>query len=398
MRTETFYYDNSGYYGYVLFSGTNAELHGLLNALGRGDKEHGFGWHRWGRSFRPADNGTVYDYYIRLRSKTGTKPAPGVVEAFLKEALPPRETLTGESERELALDDAPEATAAAAPASDDPPLWANDFLSRMEAMHLKNVDSLTQKMSEELLQLRGEVGDIAEARLETNRLQASLDRSREDLAKKEAELQERKSELETLRKSPRAASYNQQMQEEKNKAEKAANKLRADIKKLREEKNHNISQLKSLLKKAEEDRDQWQKQFKEVSESFAELTEGAPTETEDGADDGVGETKYENDLIDIVEGAFPQLELLSKSLERLPSVPNFRPIMKLLHDVHTRKLRGERIPTTDWSEVRFSKSWRLYFCNKSNLPNDRKLAIIGNKNTQKADLRWLRANPPESCL
>ncbi len=108
MRTETFYYDNSGYYGYVLFSGTNAELRGLLNALGRGDKEHGFGWHRWGRSFRPADNGTVYDYYIRLRSKTGTKPAPGVVEAFLKEALPPRETLTGESERELALDDAPE--------------------------------------------------------------------------------------------------------------------------------------------------------------------------------------------------------------------------------------------------------------------------------------------------
>ena len=41
MRTETFYYDNSGYYGYVLFSGTNAELRGLLNALGRGDKEHG---------------------------------------------------------------------------------------------------------------------------------------------------------------------------------------------------------------------------------------------------------------------------------------------------------------------------------------------------------------------
>ena len=265
-------------------------------------------------------------------------------------------------------------------------------------MHLKTVDSITQKMSEELLQLRGEVDDIAEARLETNRLQASLDRSREDLAKKEAELQERKSELETLRKSPRAASYNQQMQEEKNKAEKAANKLREDIKKLREEKNHNISQLKSLLKKAEEDRDQWQKQFKEVSESFAELTEGAPTETEDGADDGVGEAKYENDLIDIVEGAFPQLELLSKSLERLPSVPNFRPIMKLLHDIHARKLRGERIPTTDWSEVRFSKSWRLYFCNKSNLPNDRKLAIIGNKNTQKADLRWLKANPPESCL
>ena len=93
LTQDHFHYDDSGYYGYILFSGTKAELHGLLNGLGRGDKEHGFGWHRWGRSFRPADNGIVYDYYIRLRSKTDPKPTQRkYVDNFLrKETLPPKD-------------------------------------------------------------------------------------------------------------------------------------------------------------------------------------------------------------------------------------------------------------------------------------------------------------------
>ena len=399
MRTETFYYDNSGYYGYVLFSGTNAELHGLLNALGRGDKDHGFGWHRWGRSFRPADNGTVYDYYIRLRSKTGTKPAPGVVEAFLKEALPPRETLTGESERELAQDDAPEATAAAAPASDDPPLWANDFLSRVEVMHLKTVDSITQKMSEELMQLHSAMGTLVDDNREINRLQANLEQTREELVAKEAELETKESEIETLRNAPRAASYDKQMQEDRDKANRAAEKARNERDQLKKDKNNQIIELKNQLKEAVKDGENWKDLYVKVNQQATEIKRQRDEEREPppSAERTGGKLRM-RDFEDIVKGAFPQLELLSKSLERLPSVPNFRPIMKFLHDVHTRKLRGERIPTTDWSEVRFSKSWRLYFCNKSNLPNDRKLAIIGNKNTQKADLRWLKANPSESCL
>ena len=390
---DHFHYDDSGYYGYILFSGTNAELRDLLKALGRGEKPHGFGWHRWGRSFRPANDGVVYDFYIRLRSETGAKPSQEEVDAFLRGALPPRRTLSGELEQ-------PRADSAVKPAratkeveseSDNPPIWADQFFSRMEMTQLKAVDSFTQRMSEELLQLQSAIGEISDARQEINRLQANLEQTRAELAEKEAALEAKEGEIETLRDAPRAASYDKQMQEERDKAEKAANRLRDEIKQLRAEKNDQISSLKASLKEAEEDRDNWKQQFDDISESFVE-----PKVDEDDIADEDG--NFENDLISIVEGAFPQLEMLHKSLDRLPRVPNFRPIMKLLHDVHARKLRGERVATTDWSEARFSKSWRLYFCNKSSLPNGKVLVIIGDKNSQREDLRWLKANPPESCL
>ena len=38
LTQDHFHYDDSGYYGYILFSGTKAELHGLLNGLGAGIK------------------------------------------------------------------------------------------------------------------------------------------------------------------------------------------------------------------------------------------------------------------------------------------------------------------------------------------------------------------------
>ena len=34
LTQDHFHYDDSGYYGYILFSGTNTELHQLLKALG----------------------------------------------------------------------------------------------------------------------------------------------------------------------------------------------------------------------------------------------------------------------------------------------------------------------------------------------------------------------------
>lgn len=162
---------------------------------------------------------------------------------------------------------------------------------------------------------------------------------------------------------------------------------------MEEDKRNEVSDLRASIKELESQRDNWKNQFEAVSESIAESEED-----EKAAEAVEAEDSFENNFSQIVEGAFPQLELLQDSIDLLNHVPHLRPIMKLLHDVHARKLRGEKIPDTDWNEVRFSKSWRLYYCNKSNLPNDRKLALIGNKNTQKKDIRWLKANPPESCI
>ena len=260
----------------------------------------------------------------------------------------------------------------------------------MEALRNQPLEAFAQKVSEELLQLRSEFGDFSALQGEIRRLEVNLEQTRTELGEKEAKLEAKEDEIETLRNTPRAGTYDKAMQEDRDKANKAAEKLRKEKSDLRNKMNEKIAKLEADLKQAEEQRDNWKQQFEEISESYAEPKADEAEEIEEG--------NFENDLINIVEGAFPQLELLYESLERLPRVPNFRPIMKLLHDVQAQNLRGERIPNSDWSEVRFSKFWRLYYCNKSSLPNERKLALIGNKNTQRDDLRWLKANPPDSCL
>lgn len=236
LTQDHFHYDDSGYYGYILFSGTNAELHMLLKALGRGDKEHGFGWHRWGRSFRPANNGIVYDYYIRLRSKTAVKPNAEVVDAFLQKTLPPRESLKGEAEpletsTQQEVMKASKSAFTTPQTEKEPPLWASQLLNHVEALREQPIEAFAQKVSEELLQLRSEFGEFSELQGEIHRLQANLDETRSELADKELALEAKVEEIEALRESPRAASYDKQMQEDRDKANRKADELRADIKK-----------------------------------------------------------------------------------------------------------------------------------------------------------------------
>ncbi len=88
-KREDFHYDNSGYYGYIVFNGDEKTLNGLRNALGQGRKSHGLGWYRYGKSFRPANDGRMYDWYIRLHSGGNDKPAEQAVDDFLRRHLQP---------------------------------------------------------------------------------------------------------------------------------------------------------------------------------------------------------------------------------------------------------------------------------------------------------------------
>ena len=86
---EDFHYDDSGYYGYIVFNGDEKTLNGLRNALGQGRQRHGLGWYRYGKSFRPANDGRMYDWYIRLHSGGNDKPAEQAVDDFLRRHLQP---------------------------------------------------------------------------------------------------------------------------------------------------------------------------------------------------------------------------------------------------------------------------------------------------------------------
>jgi len=88
---EDYHYDGSGWYGYLLINGDGQKRDRLLKALGKGPQENGLGWHRYGKSFRPANNGRTYDWYIRLHHGGAEKPSAQEVDDLLREHLqPPR--------------------------------------------------------------------------------------------------------------------------------------------------------------------------------------------------------------------------------------------------------------------------------------------------------------------
>ena len=86
---DDFHYDHSGYYGYIVFNGDTKTRDGLLNALGQGAQPGGLGWYRYGKSFRPANDGKMYNWYIRLHSGGNDKPTAQAVDDFLRGHLEP---------------------------------------------------------------------------------------------------------------------------------------------------------------------------------------------------------------------------------------------------------------------------------------------------------------------
>lgn len=81
---ETFY-DDSGYYAYVLLTKRQGEVTSLdLQRVVTRLKQIGVQKVLSGRSYRPASNGKQYQCYIRIADAQGRKPSKGIVERALQ--------------------------------------------------------------------------------------------------------------------------------------------------------------------------------------------------------------------------------------------------------------------------------------------------------------------------
>lgn len=84
------FYDATGYYGYVLARRTplpfgQSEAAHLQKAL----LAEGIEVTKSGSSFQPASDGIQYDWYLRVRTRTGDKPQPQAVQRLLAEFVGP---------------------------------------------------------------------------------------------------------------------------------------------------------------------------------------------------------------------------------------------------------------------------------------------------------------------
>lgn len=79
-----YFYDNHGYYSYVLVDCSDSLLQSIISKL----RSNGFSVPRYGPSKRPASNGVQYQWYIRVfDTATGAKPVRERVDQFFENSF-----------------------------------------------------------------------------------------------------------------------------------------------------------------------------------------------------------------------------------------------------------------------------------------------------------------------
>ncbi|MGQ9816164.1 MAG: hypothetical protein ACUVR3_13645, partial [Candidatus Roseilinea sp.] len=79
LQRSQWFYDDSGYYSYVLLNAPEAEYSKVQQIL----KDSGLRVLLAGRSYRPASNGIQYRWYIRVSDEAGEHPSLNRIEQVL---------------------------------------------------------------------------------------------------------------------------------------------------------------------------------------------------------------------------------------------------------------------------------------------------------------------------
>jgi len=391
-------------------------LHQLLKDLGRGDLEHGFGWHRWGRSFRPANNGIVYDYYIRLRSKTEVKPSRDVVDEFLKENLSPRvvgETTPTNIPQEIEkLDNAKgshETPTKSVGVQD-----SSELLGRLEKLEQNLISMMLpsntaiQRINGTLDSLTSDIPNINDNVLKLNSVTQTLSEQlsavHEDLDFKQAQLEQLEEEKKNVENELKITRT-----ESKDVIPKDYEELRKTNDNLQNLLDGNRTELVNLRADHKKQERQWLVEKDNLENQIQALNEELALEPEEESnlppeeDDKDDSSKYEEGVVQILKVVFPELVIAHDSAKHLAKDFDLIKLLRMLRaividkaDQGTRSTRVQR--TKDWYKINIDRTWRLYYCNETSKLDGKVVIVIGNQNTKKRYLDWLRDNTPESCL
>lgn len=392
---DDYHYDNSGYYGYVVFNGDERALNGLRNALGQGRQSHGLGWYRYGKSFRPANDGRMYNWYIRLHSGGHEKPPARAVNEFLRRFLkplspPPRPVQSQPTDL--------------VPAQ----LGATDLLvqkmlgnlERIDARFRENLDRLEQDRSGvnvELLKrlrviedgvcnLQEVTGSVNEARVEVARLQDRLEEARSDLEEKDQQIDNLNKQLSTTDKSAEIQTLNTKVTRLNNKVnnrEGLIGKYKEDLQKLQRKNNA----LEEKLEAANTQKDEWEERYYKLRSEISSVPD-------DDADD---------ESLESTVGKFaPHMYLIRGTADIVRhEFQHNKPVVDLLRKiVLVQDFNGRnKIANTKWRESHVGNTdWRMYFCKEKRLMKERIVAFLSDKNSQDDDIRWMQAHSPDTCV
>ncbi|MCY4525174.1 MAG: hypothetical protein OXB89_01075 [Anaerolineaceae bacterium] len=385
---DDFHYDNSGYYGYIVFNGDEGTLNGLRNALGQGRQSHGLGWYRYGKSFRPANDGRMYDWYIRLHSGGNDKPAAKDVDAFLRRHLKPplpvprQNVPTQPEENHLRLQEVLERLEridARIPENYGQPRQ-DSFVVREEILKkLRVIEAGVDDLQEV-------TGSVNEVRVEAARLQDRLEEAKGELEEKDRQIDELNKQLSTTDRSAEIQEFNtrvRRLNSKINYQEGLIDKYKKDLQKSRSDNNT----LEEKLKDANSKKDEWEDKYHRLN-SEASFDPAAESDEE----------SFETTVVNLA----PQMHLIRGTTDIVRhEFQHTKPVLDLLRQIVLIKgFNGRnKIVNTKWRESHVGNTdWRMYFCKEERLMKGRIVAFLSDKNSQDDDIRWMQTHSPDSCI
>ncbi len=335
------FYDDAGYYSYVLLNAPEELFKRVQQVL----RSEGLRVPLAGRSYRPASNGVRYQWYIRVSDESGRHPDRKRIN----------EILAGYAVREVRS------------VSTEPA-----------------VRNRIAELEKEVERQKG-VSQILAQRLGS--LRVAYERSQQELQN----YRERISYLEQLLSQIQKAALTSE-----------------DATKIRQHYERTIQELKQEIERREQDLQNVRQELNEYLENFdlenrelrnrLAIVEGEKRQLEEQLSNQVQEMRREQSqgsekgnaeqLFRELLGLFlPHVEFLDGALDTLWREMR-DPIGVLADLTRLGDLKAKRVRNAEeWLERHIDDGWRLYF---RKCENSKYQVLISHKNTQKADIAWLR--------
>lgn len=347
LQRSQWFYDDSGYYSYVLLNVSEVEYSKVQQIL----KDSGLRVLLASRSYRPASNGVQYQWYIRVSDEAGKHPSLKRIE----QVLAAREPVKGE---EVVPKD--------------------EELRKLKAV-----------LAEKERQYQVAIGRLESSRKQIQELHGNYERTQLELTKYQKKVNDLESQLlqiqETTLKPEDVDAIHQ-------KYESAIRELRQELGEKqahldswmsnfepeiheREQKitalHGHIMELQNQIAILREEKDRLIVQFQD-----ARATRAIELEREDP----------EYLFREMLHVLLPNIELLGGTTDTLwREMQN--PIRTLEQLTNLGQLKAKRVQrTNDWLERHIEGDWRLYF-RKSE--DSKYQVLISHKNTQETDIKWL---------
>lgn len=355
LRRSQWFYDDAGYYSYVLLNGPEDLLKSIEQIL----KGKGLRVLLSGKSYRPASNGVRYQWYIRVSDETGKHPSRERVQSILA----PYEI----EEEELAdrVRDLEGQIRKLKASLDEEKLRSQTLAKRCQSLSKQNQE-LQANLGKAQARIQDDRQTISNLELRLRQIQETALKP-EDVAQLrqdyEGTIQALRQELESKEKE--LSSWIHNFDPEIQERDRRIIDLESQVRDLRNE-----------LAIKEEEKRQLIEQMHETQERQEARAEKGDTE------------RLFSDMLSLL---FPNVEFLGGSVDTL-----WREIqdpirllreLKRLPEMKAKRVQGAK----EWLELRIEGDWRLYFrqCEDSHYQ-----MLISHKNTQKVDIDWLRDQKP----